>query len=145
MRGARARVPAAATSIVHRLRPVPFNGPPRFPALRRRIRHPGRRQVGKGRFTPFQPRAGILPGEQLFSGYQVALTNASDVTAQVSGFSVVFFDRGAELGSTSAGVDDQFVAPGQSLTWDEETSLMNTGSEGAVGTTDTCTLVQWNQ
>jgi hypothetical protein len=52
---------------------------------------------------------------------------------------------GTELGSTGADVNDQFITPGQSLSWTEETDLMNAGSEGAVGTTDTCTLVQWYQ
>jgi hypothetical protein len=57
----------------------------------------------------------------------------------------VFYDEGTELGSASADVNDEFITPGQSLSWNEETDMMNSGTEGAVGTSDTCALVQWYQ
>jgi hypothetical protein len=96
-------------------------------------------------FAPFSGPTSFPSGVQVYGGYQITLTNTSDTTAEAGGFAVVFYDEGTELGSASADVNDEFITPGQSLSWNEETSMMNSGTEGAVGTGDTCALVQWYQ
>jgi hypothetical protein len=97
-------------------------------------------------FTPFSDRGSYPSAAPLYGGYQVTLTNTSNVTAAVKGFSVVFYDGSTELGSDGAGAGFvEFITPGHSFTWDEQTSVMNVGGEGAVGATDTCALVQWYQ
>ena len=101
--------------------------------------------AGGYNFAPFPGPTSFPSGVQFSGGYQIKLTNTSNVTAEVGGFSVVFYDAGTELGSDSEDVSEEFITPGQSLTWTEETSLMNAGIEGAVGTSDTCALVQWYQ
>jgi hypothetical protein len=137
--------PAAAASVV----PPPTPSPVSTAAKLSSTCTAGFVTLGDGgqpaTFTPFSDSGSYPTGTQLYGGYQVTLTNTSDVTAEVGSFSVVFYDEGTELGSTGADVNDQFITPGQSLSWTEETDLMNAGSEGAVGTTDTCTLVQWYQ
>ena len=80
--------------------------------------------------------------------YSVTLTNNGSVTADVTGFSVAFFTSGggspAETGSTDAGPFNTFILPGQSLTWTEDTTMMQSGQMGAYDTSATCTLVQWD-
>ena len=81
--------------------------------------------------------------------YSVTLDNTGSVTADVTGFSVAFFTSGdgspsSETGSTDAGPFDTFILPGQSLTWTEDTTMMQSGQMGAYDTSATCTLVQWD-
>ena len=97
-------------------------------------------------FTPFNNSGSYPTGTPLYGGYQVTLTNTSNVTAAVKGFAVVFYDGGTELGSDGAGRDQaEFITPGHSFTWDEQTSVMTVGGEGATDTSATCALVQWFQ
>jgi hypothetical protein len=97
-------------------------------------------------FTPFPGPPAVPSGVQVAGGYQVTLTNTSKATAAVKGFSVVFYDGATELGSDGAGAGlVEFVTPGHSFTWDEQTSVMTVGAEGATDTSATCALVQWYQ
>jgi hypothetical protein len=96
-------------------------------------------------FVPFSDVAGFSPGPNVHGGYQVTLTNTSASTAEVTGFSVVFYSGGAETGSADAGPFDTFITPGQSLTWTKTTTVMNVGQNGGVDTSATCALVQWDR
>jgi hypothetical protein len=95
-------------------------------------------------FDPFTDIAGFSPGPDVHGGYQVTLTSNSSATAEVTGFSAVFYSGGAETGSADAGPFHTFITPGQSLTWTETTNVMNAGQSGAVDTSATCALVQWD-
>jgi hypothetical protein len=95
-------------------------------------------------FSPFADPSGYPTGTQTEGGYQVTLTDTSAVTAEVTGFSVVFYSSGDETGSADAGTGDTFITPGQSLTWTETTDVMNAGSMGAVDVSATCALVKWD-
>jgi hypothetical protein len=95
-------------------------------------------------FSPFSDPTAYPSGTETKGAYQVTLTNTSAVTAEVVGFSVVFYSSGAETGSADAGTGDTFLTPGQSLAWTETTDIMNAGSMGAVDISATCALVQWN-
>ena len=79
--------------------------------------------------------------------YLVTLTNKGSVAADVTGFSVAFFTGSgsspSETGSADAGPFDTFLLPGQSLTWTEDTTMMQSGQTGAYDTSATCTLVRW--
>ena len=107
-----------------------------------------------GDYSNFQagpPMGSTIDGTYLAPAmaYQLTLTSTSNVTADVTGFAIVFYDTsGAETGS-----DQQdgtgFITPGQSLTW---TELANQAVDGdGDGGTDpnipvtaaTCQLVQW--
>lgn len=95
-------------------------------------------------FAPFPgpPSGGY--GPHVRGGYQITLTNNGDTTAEVTGFSVVFYSGGAETGSADAGPFNTFITPGQSLAWTETTTVMDAGQSGAVDTSATCALVQWD-
>lgn len=95
-------------------------------------------------FSSFADPSDYPSGTQTGGGYQVTLTNTSAATAEVSGFSVVFYSSGAETGSADASAGDTFITAGQSLTWTETTNIMNAGSMGALDIGATCALVQWN-
>jgi hypothetical protein len=78
-------------------------------------------------------------------GYQITLTNTSSVTVDVVGFSVVFYGNGRPgRRSDNQTFDPTFITQGQSLTWTEQTDAMNFGSDGAVDSSATCQLVQWD-
>ena len=110
---------------------------------------PGVTDTTTGQFSPVSSTS-VLPSEDTPEGaYQVTLTNTSSVTADVTGFAVVFYDgSGTETGSTSNYVSE-FITPGQSLTFTENdwTNLSSApfaaGSNGAVDAAATCQLVQW--
>jgi hypothetical protein len=99
------------------------------------------------RFVPFTDLSAFHPGPDVHGGYQLTLTDTSAVTAEVSGFSVVFDQEGSKVGSATAG---PFTSPGsithgQSLTWTKTTSAMNVGTQGAVSSDDTCALAGWTR
>lgn len=94
-------------------------------------------------FTPFSDPSSYPSGTEVKGGYQVTLTNTSEVTAETSSFAVVFYSGGAETGSDTQDTGDSFITPGQSLTWTETTTAMNFGTQGAVDTSATCTMVKW--
>jgi hypothetical protein len=94
-------------------------------------------------FSPFPGPSSYPSGTEIKGGYQVTLTNISDVTAETSSFAVVFYSGGAETGSDTQDTGDSFIIPGQSLTWTETTTVMNAGTDGAVDTSATCAMVKW--
>lgn len=102
----------------------------------------------RGTFVPFPGSAVSAQGPDGYpataaGGYQLTLTNTGAATAEVNGFSVVFYSGGAETGSDGASTADEFITPGQSLTWTETTKVMDAGQTGAVDMSATCSLVQW--
>ena len=65
------------------------------------------------------------------AGYQITLTDTSQVTAQVTGFSVVFYaSSGTELGSDSEDTQPELIVPGQALTWTEMSNTSVIGGSG---------------
>lgn len=108
--------------------------------------------------STFYPAAGFLaagstvpPGDSITGAYQVTLTNDSSVTAEVTGFAVVFYDGGgSETSSDSQGGFDGFITPGQSLSWTEDPwgdTVQNApfaaGQMGAIDVRSTCQVVKW--
>jgi hypothetical protein len=105
--------------------------------------------------------SGISQGDELAEAYQVTLTNNGSTTAEVGGFSVIFYSAGygnatTETGSNSENVNQTFIAPGQALTWTEtpwgsyayeygtpSVGPYAGGQEGGVDSSATCQLVQW--
>lgn len=98
---------------------------------------------GQPCFAPFPGPPDGGWGQDAQGGYQITLTNTGDVTAEVSSFATAFYGGGSELGSADAGPFDEFITPGQSLTWTETTTVMNFGDDGAVDSGATCSLIQW--
>jgi len=96
-------------------------------------------------------------GDEIAEAYQLTLTdNSSSVTAEVTGFAVVFYSQGQELTSdTQNFASPTFITSGQSLTWTEYpwgTSTSGQGASvgpfaagvaGAVDSAATCQLLQW--
>jgi hypothetical protein len=85
-----------------------------------------------------------VPGTDAAWAYVVTLTNDSQVTAEVAGFAVVFYNgSGAEVGSDTHGVTQTFITPGQSLNWTQWTpQASGSSSEGSTAAA-TCQLIQW--
>ena len=86
---------------------------------------------------PFPGRAVSAQGPDGYpatavGGYQVTLTNTASAAADVDGFSVAFYSGGAESGCGSIYTADEFITPGQALTWTETTTIMDAGQTGAV-------------
>jgi hypothetical protein len=87
--------------------------------------------------------------------YQVTITNNSNLTDPVTGFSVILNDSdGNEIGSDQQEWDmPQYISPGQSLTWTEYSEAGSSGSiAAAVGNEDdnlpasgvaSCQFLQW--
>jgi hypothetical protein len=98
-------------------------------------------------FVPFTDLSALRPGPDVHGGYRLTLTGASPQIAEVDGFSVAFYANGSEVGSATEGpfTSPRFITHGQSLSWTETTDAMNVGTDGAVGTADTCGLVQWTR
>lgn len=98
-------------------------------------------------FVPFTDLSAFRPGPDVHGGYRLTLTDAASSTAEVDGFSVVFYGNGSEAGSVTEGpfTSPAFITHGKSLSWTETTDAMNVGARGAVGTADTCALVQWSR
>jgi hypothetical protein len=97
------------------------------------------------------------PSELFAEAYQLTLTDTSSVTAEVTGFSVVFTSavNGEEGSNTQTLSQPSFITPGSSLTWTEspwgtysegQASLgpYAAGVAGAFDSSSTCQLVQWN-
>jgi hypothetical protein len=101
-------------------------------------RNPGGRTVG-GTYLPAVP------------GYLLKLVNASSHNAQVTGFSVDFYDKlGVEISTdTEQWATPKNLAPGQSLTWIEEAGANLGGNRVAGGDASipvnarTCLLATW--
>ena len=113
---------------------------------------PNSTDAATGVFISGPPAPGTSDGDPTLA-YQLTLTNDSPVTADVSGFAVVFYSGSTEAGSDQAQASG-FITPGQSLAWtviedhtvrgygdDPNQQLAQTG--GIPASADTCQLVQW--
>jgi hypothetical protein len=116
----------------------------------------GTEDVTENQFWPMNA-TGMQFGQddQLAEAYQVTLTNTSEVTAEVTGFAVVFYSQGQELTSDNEPfTQPTFLTPGQSLAWTEtpwgdysngsaSVGPFASGQTGAVNSVATCSMVQW--
>lgn len=97
------------------------------------------------------PGTTVPSADSITGAYQVTFTNDSSVTAEVTGFAVVFYDgSGGETSSDSQAGFDSFITPGQSLTWTEDPwgdAVQNApfaaGQTGAIDVRSTCQVVKW--
>jgi hypothetical protein len=114
---------------------------------------PNSTDAATGVFISGPPAPGTSDGDPALA-YQLTLANNSSVTADVSGFAVVFYTGSAEAGSDQEQASG-FITPGQSLAWtviedhtvreygdDPNQQLTQTGSIPAGAAT--CQLVQWS-
>jgi hypothetical protein len=99
----------------------------------------------------------IANDDEVEDAYQVMLTNNSQVTADVDGFSVVLYGSGGdELTSDQESFGDSFITPGQSLNYTEHPfqgyypqqgdpaeGPYAVGDVGAVDEGATCSLLNW--